>query len=168
MERREPLIGHAEEGSLEERRHLGYGTALPVTGLIQQIDAAWSEWLAVLAAVPSDRIEERGVCEEWSVKDLLGHVAFWDRQVVDDIDGYEAMRPPLQNPWNDWNAADAARQAGKNVTSLRAEMLEAHRAMLDRLSKLESVDSEMVGVDTWEHYAEHTAHVRAWLQGKHS
>ena len=43
-----------------------------------RIDAWWSEWLAALDAVSDADTLTPGVCDEWSVKDLMAHTAVWD------------------------------------------------------------------------------------------
>ena len=143
--------------------HLGYAPPRPVSEMLPLIDQAWSRFQAALDRVPAARIAEPGVCEQWSVKDLIGHVAFWDGQVIDDIDGYIARRPALKNPWNDWNAAEAAKRAGMSIEVLFAELTATHERMLARLSSVTEIDLEMIAVDTWEHYVEHAQEIERWL-----
>jgi hypothetical protein len=142
---------------------LGYNSATPVATLLPTIEAAWARWRQVLSRVPEERITEPGVCDAWSVKDLLGHVAFWDTQVLDDIDGYGALRAPLKNPWNDWNAAEAAKRAERSVEAQRSEMESAHQRMLARLAAISEIDAELIGEDTWLHYEEHVLDIERWL-----
>jgi uncharacterized protein (TIGR03083 family) len=143
---------------------LGYAPPRPVSELLPLIDQAWRHFYRVMERVPPERMNEPGVCDEWSVKDLIGHVAFWDGQVIDDIDGYVARRPPLKNPWNAWNAEEAAKRADLSLDELSVELSETHERMLARLSNVTEIDPEMIADDTWEHYAEHAAEIERWLK----
>lgn len=97
------------------------------------------------------------------MKDLIGHIAFWDGQVIDDIEGYVAGRPALRNPWQEWNAAEAAKRRDADREALVAELLGTHQRMLERLTTVPEIDPEMVGVDTWQHYDEHAREIERWL-----
>lgn len=48
-----------------------------IQALLTRIGAAWMELTGVLDAIPEERQSESGVTGDWSVKDLVGHVAFW-------------------------------------------------------------------------------------------
>lgn len=157
------LQASAPTGDGDPHEALGYGPATPVDELLARIESSWSAFGEIVRSAPEERFTEPGVCGDWSIKDLMGHVAFWDQQVVDDIDGYVALRPPLKNPWNDWNATEAAKRADRTVEQQAAEMAAAHQRMLDALAHVESIDGEMIGVDTWQHYDEHRAEIARWL-----
>jgi hypothetical protein len=150
-----------EKPNMTERQR--YNPPQPVRELLPVIDAGWRHWLDSLARVPSDRIAEPGVCGDWSIKDLMGHVAFWDKQVIDDIDAYVANEPPLTDSVEGWNQREAHLRAGSTAESLSSEMHEAHARMLQRLTAVAEIDPKIVAVDTWEHYAEHSAEIERWL-----
>ena len=44
--------------------------------LLGSIDEQWQEVLRALVGIPEERLEEPGVCEAWSAKNLMGHLAF--------------------------------------------------------------------------------------------
>ena len=52
----------------------------------RRVDASWDGWLAALDGVPAERLIEPGVCGDWSVKDLIGHVAYWDDDALADVE----------------------------------------------------------------------------------
>lgn len=54
-------------------------TAADATALI---DASWREWISAIESIPEARWSESGVCGEWAIKDLLGHVAVWDQVMI--------------------------------------------------------------------------------------
>jgi len=56
--------------------------------------ASWGETEAVLATIPEERLLEPGVVEEWSVRDLLAHIAGYERYVSALIFGDLEGRTP--------------------------------------------------------------------------
>ena len=56
--------------------------------------ASWDEAEAVLARIPEDRMLEPGVTGEWSVRDLLAHIAGYERYVSALIFGELEGRTP--------------------------------------------------------------------------
>ena len=131
--------------------------------MLQRIDAAWRDWLLAIEGISEDRVDEPGVCGPWSVKDLVPHIALWDRQAVEDIDRHLAGLPARRNDWQRMND-DAARLSRPGVYRLQlVEMHDAHRRLLTAVRDLDdAMDPEAISDDTWGHYPEHTEQVRAW------
>lgn len=133
-----------------------------------RIDASWRSWLAALDAIPTARLSEPGVCDAWSAKDLTGHVAYWDADALDDIARIASGGERQPQDVDTRNAADAAANADRSVTDLRAEMERTHDLLLAALRGLAPDDPRTrqicreIAEDTWQHYQEHEAHVRAW------
>ena len=131
--------------------------------MLRLIDESWRRWLLAIEGIPTDRIDEPGVCGHWSVKDLVPHMALWDLQAIEDIDRHLVGLPILQNDWQRMND-DAARAARPGVYRLQlVEMHDAHRRMLAAVRDLSGdVDPDLIDGDTWLHYDGHTEHVTAW------
>jgi uncharacterized damage-inducible protein DinB len=80
---------------------------------------------------------------DWSAKDLLGHIAFWEELAIDAVDGWRAGRRP--------RAADIAGQAGvdqanaenqrstadQSLAETRLRAAASHAALLDRLRAID-------------------------------
>lgn len=130
--------------------------------VLQRIERSWAALLAAVEAVPEGRKEEPGVCGEWSLADLLGHVAVWDRQVQDDIRGFDGGDAPIELDTDALNASEAEARAGHSFADARAEMARTHALMLEVLATARSVDDRMIAVDTWEHYDDHLREIDAW------
>ena len=121
---------------------------------------------------------EPGVVEGWSVKDLLGHMAFWAQEAAKNSELAKAGRErQIRRPGNPkatdrWNAREQRRRAGRSLAEVRREAEEAHRRALLALAdlpeeKLElNLDGgtflELYAVDTYDHYREHIDHILAW------
>src|SRR5688572_4503504 len=57
-----------------------------VHALLARIDEAWRQFFAALDDIPEDRLGDPGVIGDWSLKDLFGHLAFWDENAVREIE----------------------------------------------------------------------------------
>jgi hypothetical protein len=133
--------------------------------LAARLDAAWAEWLRALDLVDPSLRADRHVCGHWTVKDLVGHMALWDAEVLTDIQRWELGLPWFSNDWQQMNDHDHAAKRDRPYDLLRVEMYLVHettRAALLRLpDEIPPELAERIGVDTWDHYPEHTGQVRA-------
>jgi hypothetical protein len=117
----------------------------------------------VLEGIPEPLLGERGVCGTWSVKDLLGHIATWDRVSLDYA--RRRQRGEATDPDIDWqtiNDESAKQNKDRTATDLRAEMEETHQALLDAIPELTDLEAGWIADGTYEHYPQHVAQVRAW------
>lgn len=146
--------------------------------LLAALDAARSDFLAALADVDEDLATVPGVMEEWSVRDLVVHVAFWAEHASGAIDLATGGRgPEFAYSTEDTDAMNARVLAeGRSVSP--SEALEREEAaftgLRDRVRNLDpallglelgngDTVEAVIGYDGPEHYAEHTAHLRAWF-----
>ena len=67
--------------------------------LLERIDEAWRQLFAALDDIPEDRLSDPGVIGEWSLKDLFGHLAFWDEHAVAEIERALAGLPREDDAW---------------------------------------------------------------------
>ena len=129
-----------------------------------QYEASYRAVLDLVDRFPADRRTEPGVCGEWSLKDLLGHLAFWD---ADHADGIEAIASGSQLPsadnrdWQTINVEQAALRSNWPWDQVIAEL----RANHDRLAPLldDPGESDLDEDPIHEHWDEHRAQIEAWL-----
>jgi hypothetical protein len=136
--------------------------------LLQRIDDAWSDFLDAIDGIPDERMDEPGVAGEWSVKNLLGHIAFWEDRATGHIERALAGLPDEESDEvvEGLNAQDHAARQGRCVSEERAALHRAHAAVTELLESVEGLDAgdldEAVRWDTYQHYAEHAPDIRAW------
>lgn len=135
---------------------------------VQLLDETWTAWLVALDRFPRERMTEPGVCGHWSAKDLVGHVALWDREVLTDICRWELGLPFIGLDWQQMNDDDVAAKADRSFDLLRVEMYAAHAATRLSIENLtDNLDEDIfsrIGIDTWEHYPQHTRDILKWLE----
>jgi hypothetical protein len=141
----------------------------PLPPPLDRIEAAWRRWLDVLARVPDERAAEPGVTETWSVKDLIGHVAFWDEYAIVRCQEWLAGKPHGNVDWQQMNDADAAAGADLTLDEQRLRQETNHAALLAFLGEL-ALDPERaaslyerISDDTDIHYDDHAGQIAAWL-----
>jgi hypothetical protein len=139
------------------------------------------EWLALeaaLAGLADARMLVAGVVGVWSVKDLLGHMAYWAHEAAKNTELVKAgrqdriVRPDTAKALDRWNAREQRLRAGRPLAEVRYELEESHQRALAALADLPedklslNLDGgtflELYALDTHDHYREHTDHILAW------
>lgn len=144
----------------------------------RELSEAWADIVALVDSLSETEQAQAGVVEDWSVKDLLGHMAFWAEKAAVDLRSLAGGKPEqIEGPssteeLNDWNAREAAARTGKSLPDLRAEWEKTYNdaAAEFRASDAELLETEVRGWshlnrflgDTTLHYKEHAEHIRTW------
>ncbi len=135
--------------------------------VLRSIDKNWRAFLDSTYAIPEGMAGEGGVRGDWSVKDILTHVAAWDREAVrvtlQIMRGDEPTWPAHEQKFDDLNY-EADRHL--SVVEARNRALSAHKALVEMLDGKSEVRGEWVAAVTYEHYPEHTAEIVRW-RGAH-
>ena len=139
-----------------------------VNALLERIEEAWRELLAALDDIPEDRMSDPGVIGDWSLKDLFGHLAFWDEHAVAEIERALAGLPREDDAWQEMNETDHAARRDHTLPEQRSAMHQAHAALVERLEAVAGIEAaridEAIRVDTYEHYRDHVKDVQSWRQ----
>jgi hypothetical protein len=146
--------------------------------LLAELDSAHEAFHDALADVDAELVTVPGVVGDWSVRDLVVHVAAWDEHGADALHlaasgrGSEfAYSHDQTDAMNDAFHAEAL--ATSPTEALRREKAAFARfrdaiAALDdrqpaeRLGNRDTVE-EVIRYDGPDHYREHTEHLRAWF-----
>lgn len=146
--------------------------------LVTDLDHARDEFLDALADVDADLATVPGVMDDWSVRDLVVHVAAWCEHASAALDlaaegrgaefGYspaetDAMNERLLDEARATSPSDALRREEASFDAFRARVVALPDAMLgQRLGNGDTVEA-VIRYDGPDHYAEHTEHLRAWF-----
>ena len=147
-------------------------------GVRERMNQEWAALGAALAGLSDAQMLEPGVVGAWSMKDVLGHVAFWAQEGAKNTELVKAgrqreiARPGDPETTDRWNAREQQLRARRPLAELRREMDESHQRALAALADLPeeklSLDLddgtflELYAVDTYDHYREHIEQVQAW------
>ncbi len=152
--------------------------------MLTQVRAERARLEAVLARVPADRLTEMGVEGDWSVKDLMAHIAAWETQMVRWIETALRGDTPADLALSDeqidaMNTGFYVGSRDRPLGQVRAEFTASYLRALDLISTVSEDDLfdpdrfpwrqgrplwYMVGGNTFWHYREHREAIAAWLQ----
>lgn len=145
--------------------------------LFSTLDATWAEFNESYAGLSDEQMQESGVVEGWSVRDLLAHINTWEEECLKHLPLIlEGGRPPLYTTYGGLDAFNAQMTEAKRELSLAEvrERLEAtHRQIIDYVG---TIPAEQIGgktrsrkrlrLDTYGHYPLHAEAIRDWRQRK--
>ena len=117
-----------------------------------------------------------GVTDDWSVKDLLAHVNTWEEAALTYLPVVlSGARPPRYVRYGGIDAFNALRTAEKRALSLaevQSRLRETHLRLVVYIETVPEAEFAAEGrfrrrlrLDTYGHYPEHTAAIRAWREG---
>lgn len=143
--------------------------------IIDRIDASWQELQSSYAGLSDEEMLEPGVTGDWSARDILTHVAVWDVLALSVLPGIleSGEHVKLGEGLDTYNARMTEEKRGLSLDEVRQELEDTHRRLLEYLGAID-VDAfaanaafrERLAADTWDHYPEHAAAIRAWREGR--
>jgi uncharacterized damage-inducible protein DinB/predicted RNase H-like HicB family nuclease len=119
------------------------GTVGPKGVLLAALAAGREELLAAVALVPSEEWTSRSVCGEWTLKDVLGHVADWERLCVDGLRQMTAchsLQVDYDGDLEAWNQAHVKARHDQPWETVWAHFQAARKALLEVLEEMSPVD----------------------------
>ena len=156
--------------------------------------ASFAEVMAVLDAIPRERLTDVGVTDEWSVRDVLAHESGYERWVAAAIFGdLEGRTPTTQEYYgrddspteaedaNDdtVNAWVVAHARTRTVDAVLAEFRWAHDRLVEAVAACEEADLEdpnrlpftkgktllaILPGQCWGHHREHLRQIREFAR----
>ena len=143
--------------------------------LLQRVDGKWRRFMEACERLSAEVCHQPGVVGQWSVKDLISHLATWEEESVAALTTIsEGRRVPLyaasggidafnDRKWGQYRelsfqeATARASDAHRRLMAFLAEVPERHFAREGRFRR-------RLRQDTYGHYPEHTQQVAAWYQ----
>lgn len=159
--------------------------------LLRTLDEGRRLWEEALARVGEARMEEPGVVGDWTTKDVVAHVGFWERwvsgklatslagQETSILGPFENELPPEARDWDtdQLNAWVYERNRSRPVAEVVMEEQQIYRRLYTTLRGMRDEDLftagrfpwareravEAVAVNTYGHWPEHIQSIEAWL-----
>ena len=154
----------------------------PMTGakFLDSLRSGRAEWEALLAQIGADRMTQPGVEGDWSIKDIIAHVTWHEREMVGVLRARALIGSELWNlPTDERNAAifeqnkdralddvlQESRQMFPQLLELAAGLSDEELNDPRRFSEMpeEWTPWELVAGNSYTHYPDHIASIRAWL-----
>jgi hypothetical protein len=154
-----------------------------VDELVAELDVERAAFAALLETVDAELVTAPGVVDDWSVRDLVVHVAFWCEHGTDALALAVAGRgaefsydPRDTDRMNAELLAESRRTSPASAVDREARAYETFAGALGdldpallglRLGNGDTVE-EVIRYDGPDHYREHTEQLRAWFGEDHS
>src|SRR5687768_6274293 len=148
------------------------------SSLLRDLDASRDAFLEVLGEVDLQLATVPGVMEDWSVRDLVHHLAAWCDHASEAIDlaahgraeafsystgDTDAMNERFLAEGRSVFPADALAREEAAFEGFRARIAGLDEALLSLELGNGDMVEEVIVYDGAAHYDEHTGHLRAWF-----
>jgi hypothetical protein len=135
----------------------------------------------LLARVDAARMDQPGVSGEMSVKDIIAHIAWYERETVGLLNARALVGSELwYRPLNERNAAILEANRERPLSEVQAEARRAFEQLVQAVQSLseeelndssrfegmppEWVPWKAIASNTYEHYPQHIPDIEAWLE----
>ena len=144
--------------------------------LLNRLDSAWVAFQASYAGLSSTRLMEPGVAGDWSVKDIIAHVTWWEEEALRHLPLIIAGdRPPRYSVTyggiNAFNAMMAERKRHVSLSDVLTQQDDTHRRLVDFIRSVpedqftrETRFRRRLRLDTYSHYPIHTKSILEWRE----
>jgi DinB family protein len=176
-------IGHGGADLLDELARLAQGRPMTAARLATILRDERTEWNALLAAVGPHRMEIPGVEGNWSVKELVAHLTWYEQALVQGAHqvmttGAFTRRALAGESMDERNARIAAEAGSRSVGEVLAEADATFGQLLQVIAAIPDDilnDARILGLpddiapwmrvanNSYAHYRQHEESVRAWL-----
>jgi uncharacterized protein (TIGR03083 family) len=140
-----------------------------------------AEWDALLARVPEDRMSAPGVAGGWSVKDVIAHITWHEREMLGVLQAHALVGSDLWDlPLDERNAIIYAQNRDRPLAEVLAESRAVYPQLLAAAQALTEADLtdpgrfanmpgdwvpwQLLAENTYTHYRDHIPAMRAWLE----
>ncbi|HTP10273.1 MAG TPA: ClbS/DfsB family four-helix bundle protein [Anaerolineae bacterium] len=157
---------------------------LTLVQLLEVMRTARSNWEALLAEAGEARLTEPGVEGDWSVKDIIAHITYYETWAADNVFAFWRGEPRPVSEYkglemDERNARLYERIRSKSLAQAWQESQVSFQRSIEAVEGLRDDDLydpkftrvpdadwtvfDLIEGDTFEHYNDHTISVRAWL-----
>jgi hypothetical protein len=146
--------------------------------LLKRLDKAWEALKTSYAGLSDAELMEPGVAGDWSVKDIIAHVTWWEEEALTHLPLILAGgRPPKYSDRyggiNAFNAQMAEQKRKLSLSEVRQERDDTHRRLTgfiqgvpeDQIAR-ETRFRRRLRLDTYSHYPKHAEAIREWRELK--
>ena len=149
---------------------------------LRRVDSAHERWQELVEKVGAARLSEPESAGPWSTKDLMAHIAWYEREMVAVIRERSLAGSELWNLDNEARNAVIFRQnQDRSPDDVQTEAAVVHQQLREALEELPEehygnparfrnmpadwLPWQVFAGNTYEHYLDHAADLEAWLAG---
>ncbi len=152
--------------------------------LIIQLEKAREGLLRAVEGLSEEAMTASPAVGQWTIKDLLAHVAAWDEESLRGIrELLRGERPRfLDTDWDQWNAKEVEKRRALSRQAVLEELKRSHREFLEFLRGLGEAEWERPREERWKRYKvtvawmvggvighdrEHAKQIRSWRRRRY-
>jgi hypothetical protein len=144
--------------------------------LLTKLEQTWSAFTESYAGLTDEQLLAPGVTEDWSVKDILAHVSWWEAESLKHLpEILLGIQPPRYSvTYGGIDAFNAQMTELKRSLTLREVLQQQEEIHTKLITYLRSVDEEQfaattrfmrrLGWDSYKHYPIHAQAILAWRE----
>ena len=142
--------------------------------ILEKLDAAWHEFQASYMGLSETELMEPGVTGNWSVRDLIAHITWWDDEAIKHLPivrggGRPARYSDTYGGIDTFNALMTERKKSLTLDEVRGEFESTHQRLVDYLRTIPPEEFKAntrfrrrLKLDTYGHYPIHTQDILIW------
>jgi uncharacterized damage-inducible protein DinB len=156
---------------------------MEVDEVFEKIADSRQSLLSAISGLDYKTIANAAVYENWTIKDVLGHIIAWDEVCLDPLRKFtlgQAFNAEPIKDHDDWNSKQAARRAAQPVESILRDLTRVRLELLSVAQRLDSTQwkveltlpwgergtvTQMLSGLAW-HEEEHTREIQQWKEGQ--
>lgn len=144
--------------------------------VLERLETAWLDLMESWRGLTDEQMLTPGVTEDWSARDILAHVSWWEEEALRHLPHIlQGGRPQrysvLYGGIDAFNAQMTERKHGLSLEQVMEELEETHRRLGRYLVDIpeEQFQTETrfrrrLKLDTYGHYPIHTRAIREWRE----
>ena len=144
--------------------------------LLNRLDTAWVAFQASYAGLSNSQLAKPGAAGDWSVRDIIAHVTWWEEEALRHLPLIIAGdRPPRYSVTyggiNAFNAMMAERKRHVSLSDVLTQQDDTHRRLVDFIRSVpedqftrETRFRRRLRLDTYSHYPIHTKSILEWRE----
>lgn len=142
--------------------------------VIDKVEQGWKDFQDSFSGLSDAEMVKQGVTGDWSVKDIIAHVSWWEEETLKHLpEVLQGIRPQrysvLYGGIDAFNAQMTEKWRSLTLDEVRKQTDETHRKLLEYLKGVseehftaESRFRRRLRLDTYSHYPIHTQAIRSW------
>ena len=154
--------------------------------ILTALDETREKFLDSIDGLTDEQLQEPGITGEWSVKDLMAHMARWEAELVKLLWQARGGQRPTTFHFTQTSVDDTNARWSREFNSLSLEQVldDFHGVRTQTLRRVEALNDKdltdphafpwakgfplwkWIASDSYEHEAEHTAQIREWLSSQ--
>ncbi len=145
--------------------------------VIDKLEGAWKAFLGSFDGFSDEQLLEPGVMGDWSVKDLIAHVSWWEEEALNHLpEILEGIRPQrysvLYGGIDAFNALMTDKWRAFSLKTVLTRAKDTHYKLITYLWGVPDIYFETdtkfrrrLRLDTYGHYPIHTQAILEWREG---